>query len=68
MLAPYLVNILCMSSRAEEQHSQTVLDTPEVGERGWEYREQSLDQQNCLISNAYSLFLFIRAFSENYMK
>lgn len=35
----YLVNILCMSLSAEEQHSQTVLDTPEDGERGWEYWE-----------------------------
>lgn len=39
MVAAYLVNILCMSLSAEEQHSQTVLDTPELGERGWEYWE-----------------------------
>lgn len=45
MLAAYLVNILCMSLSAEEQHSQTVIDTPEVGERGWEYWEQRRDQQ-----------------------
>lgn len=39
MLAAYLVNILCRSLSAEEQHSQTVLDTSEVGERSWEYWE-----------------------------
>lgn len=29
-----------MSLSAEEQHSQTILDTPEDMERGWEYWEK----------------------------
>lgn len=39
MSAVYLVNILCMSLSAAEQHSQTVLDTPEAIERDLEYWE-----------------------------